>query len=58
MSAPDVIGPSCNDPQCPRPSVIAGWCPGHAIARYRRFVMRELPERYESPPRKRAEDEE
>lgn len=46
MDVPDVVRPSCNDPECRQDAVISGWCPGHAVERYRRQAMRPTPERY------------
>lgn len=50
----DVIRSSCKDRECPEPGVIAGWCPGHAVARYRRFAVRPTPFRYLSGRTRRA----
>jgi hypothetical protein len=50
----DVIRPSCKDPDCREDAAIAGWCPGHAIARYRRFAVRPTPFRYLSGRTRRA----
>ena len=53
------IRPSCNDPDCREDGVIGGWCPGHAIARYRRFAVRSTPARFLSGRARRStEDEE
>lgn len=40
MELPEEIGPTCKDPECWHAPVIAGWCPGHAIARYKRQALR------------------
>jgi hypothetical protein len=50
----DVIRPSCKDPECAEPGIVAGWCPGHVIARYRRDAVRPTPVRYLSGRTRRA----
>jgi hypothetical protein len=58
MDTPDVIRPSCHDPECSNDGIIAGWCPGHALARYRRQAIRPTPVRYLSGrTRRRMEHE-
>ncbi|MGV9546875.1 hypothetical protein [Streptomyces ardesiacus] len=46
--------PPCRGPECTADGIIDGWCPGHAIARYRRFAVRETPKRYLSGRTRRA----
>lgn len=36
METPDELGTTCRDPECRKAPEVAGWCPGHAIARYKR----------------------
>jgi hypothetical protein len=38
MTGADVLHPSCRDTNCTKAALIAGWCPGHAIERYRNRV--------------------
>jgi hypothetical protein len=54
METPDELGTTCKDPECRKAPEVAGWCPGHAIARCRRQAVRETPERYLSYGRRQA----
>jgi hypothetical protein len=46
METPDEIGTTCREQACPKAPEVAGWCPGHAIERYKRQAVRVTPARY------------
>lgn len=46
MRIPARLGDTCAADDCTDPAEIAGWCPAHAIARYRRQALRPTPARW------------
>lgn len=46
MVIPEVFSGPCAEDECTEPAEIAGWCPAHALARYRKQAVRPTPARW------------